>query len=131
MKIVPVLIPLLLPLKVLAGIALYTDSMHPPVNITPDSAVVYLDAPQALTNAMTGALPANPQQAEAMARQMMQSPAWREKDQQLRKSYLQVMHAWELGLEKYPAVVFDDREVVYGTADIAQAQAIRARGGQS
>lgn len=130
MKIVPVLIPLLLPLKVLAGTVLYTDSAHPPVNLTPDSVVVYLDAPQALTDAMTGELPANPQQAEAMARQMMQSPAWREKDQQLRQAYLQVMHAWELGLKKYPAVVFDDRDVVYGTADIAQAQAIRARGGQ-
>lgn len=131
MKIVPVLILLLLPLKVLAGTVLYTDRAHPPVNLSPGSAVVYLDGPQTLTDAMTGALPANPQQAEAMARQMMQSPAWREKDQQLRKSYLQVMHAWELGLKKYPAVVFDDRDVVYGTADIAQAQAIRARGGQS
>ncbi|MCT4711350.1 TIGR03757 family integrating conjugative element protein [Enterobacteriaceae bacterium H11S18] len=130
MKIVPVLIPLLLPLKVLAGTVLYTDRAHPPVNFSPGSAVVYLDGPQTLTDAMTGALPANPQQAEAMARQMMQSPAWREKDQQLRKSYLQVMHAWELGLKKYPAVVFDDRDVVYGTADIAQAQAIRMRGGQ-
>nr|WP_159465745.1 TIGR03757 family integrating conjugative element protein [Scandinavium goeteborgense] len=131
MKIVPVLIPLLLPLKVLAGTVLYTDSAHPPVNLSVDSVVVYLDGPQALTDEMTGALPANPQQAEAMARQMMQSPAWREKDQQLRQAYLQVMHAWELGLKKYPAVVFDDREVVYGTSDIAQAQAVRARGGQS
>ncbi|MDE1489216.1 DUF1525 domain-containing protein, partial [Xenorhabdus bovienii] len=30
-----------------------------------------------------------------------------------------------LGVQKYPAVVFDDRDVVYGTADMAKATALR------
>lgn len=29
--------------------------------------------------------------------------------------------AWSLGLEKYPAVVFDDKWVVYGTTDVTVA----------
>jgi integrating conjugative element protein (TIGR03757 family) len=124
-------IPLLLPLPVLAGTVLYTDTTHPPVNLMPDTVVVYLDGPKVLSSSITGTLPADPQQAETLARQAMQSPEWQEKDRQLRTVYGRVIHAWELGVEKYPAVVFDDQEVVYGTTDVAQAIALRARGGQS
>lgn len=123
-------IPLLLPLPALAGTVLYTDTAHPPVNLTPDTVVVYLDGPQVLAESMIGTLPANPQQAEAAARQAMHSPDWQKQDQQLRHIYGHVIHAWELGVEKYPAVVFDDRDVVYGTADVARATALRTRGGQ-
>jgi integrating conjugative element protein (TIGR03757 family) len=38
-----------------------------------------------------------------------------------------VVRAWELGVKKVPAVVFDDRDVVYGTADIARATALRVK----
>ncbi|MGR7122077.1 TIGR03757 family integrating conjugative element protein [Klebsiella aerogenes] len=131
MKIFTGIIPLLLSLPAMAGTVLYTDTAHPPVNLTPDTVVVYLDGPQVLSRSMTGTLPANPQQAEAAARQVMQSPGWQKQDQQLRKIYGRVIHAWELGVEKYPAVVFDDRDVVYGTADVAQAMALRAGGGPS
>lgn len=123
-------IPLLLPLPTLAGTVLYTDTAHPPVNLTPETVVVYLDGPKVMAESMTGTLPANPQQAEAAARQAMQSSDWQKQDLQLRKIYSRVIHAWELGVEKYPAVVFDDRDVVYGTADVAQATALRTRGGQ-
>jgi integrating conjugative element protein (TIGR03757 family) len=130
MKILTGIIPLLLPLPALAGTVLYTDIAHPPVNLTPDTVVVYLDGPQVLAESMTGTLPANPQQAEAVARQAMLSPGWQKQDQQLRKIYGRVIHAWELGVKKYPAVVFDDHDVVYGTADVAQAAALRTQGGQ-
>jgi integrating conjugative element protein (TIGR03757 family) len=109
---------------------LYTDTAHPPVNLTPGTVVVYLDGPEILAASMTGPLPVNPQQAEAMARQAMQSPEWQAKDHELRAVYGRVTHAWELGVEKYPAVVFDDLDVVYGTADVAQAVGIHTRGGQ-
>ncbi|ENB5521794.1 DUF1525 domain-containing protein, partial [Escherichia coli] len=39
-------------------------------------------------------------------------------------------HAWSLGLKKYPAVVFDDSEVVYGTTDVVLAEQLRTGGGQ-
>ncbi|HFO8637048.1 TPA: DUF1525 domain-containing protein, partial [Escherichia coli] len=38
--------------------------------------------------------------------------------------------AWSLGLKKYPAVVFDDSEVVYGTTDVVLAEQLRTGGGQ-
>ncbi|EAB9245267.1 DUF1525 domain-containing protein [Escherichia coli] len=34
-----------------------------------------------------------------------------------------------MGVKKYPAVVFDDSEVVYGTMDVVMAGKIRAEGG--
>ena len=37
------------------------------------------------------------------------------------RSVLTLTHAWSLGLEKYPAVVFDDKWVVYGTTDTGVA----------
>lgn len=41
--------------------------------------------------------------------------------------YREVVRAWELGVKKVPAVVFDDQDVVYGTADIAPATALCAK----
>lgn len=35
----------------------------------------------------------------------------------------------EAGVKKYPAVVFDDVDVVYGTTDVDLAKNIRAQGG--
>jgi len=40
-----------------------------------------------------------------------------------------VVRAWELGIKKVPAVVFDDRDVVYGTTDVDVATSLRNRGG--
>ncbi|ECM6389562.1 DUF1525 domain-containing protein [Salmonella enterica subsp. enterica serovar Typhi] len=39
--------------------------------------------------------------------------------------YRGMIEAWQLGLLKYPAVVFDNRDVVYGTVDISRAVALR------
>lgn len=83
--------------------------------------MVLLDGPDRLQADMFGELPADPQQAEAQVRQIMTSPAWQQKQLQLNDSYRQVVRAWELGIKKVPAVVFDDRDVVYGTTDVAVA----------
>ncbi|MNR63010.1 hypothetical protein D3C85_1851780 [compost metagenome] len=63
---------------------------------------------------------------------MLQSPQWQAHEQELATVYRAVVRAWELGITKVPAVVFDDTDVVYGTADVAQATALRAQsqGGQ-
>ncbi|CDL86500.1 putative exported protein (fragment) [Xenorhabdus cabanillasii JM26] len=46
-------------------------------------------------------------------------------EQQLINAYRDVVGAWQRGIRQYPAVVFDDRDVVYGTADVAKAIALR------
>ncbi|WP_252105500.1 TIGR03757 family integrating conjugative element protein, partial [Escherichia coli] len=71
-----------------------------------------------------------PEAAEMVVREHMQSPEWQSAQADLAERYRQVTHAWSLGLKKYPAVVFDDREVVYGTTDVAQAERLRSQGGQ-
>ncbi|MBC8949926.1 integrating conjugative element protein [Xenorhabdus sp. TS4] len=70
-------------------------------------------------------LSAEPQQAAIQAQTVLQSPQWHQQEQQLIKAYRAVVQAWQSGVQKYPAVVFDDRDVVYGTADVAKARALR------
>ncbi|EFB5138045.1 TIGR03757 family integrating conjugative element protein [Escherichia coli] len=121
---------LALPVISVAGTTVYTDSEHPPVNLPPEVQVVLLDGPQQLQDAFFGPLPADPEAAEAVVREHMQSPEWSSAQADLAERYHLVTHAWSLGLKKYPAVVFDDREVVYGTTDVAQAERLRSQGGQ-
>ncbi|HBC0040338.1 TPA: TIGR03757 family integrating conjugative element protein, partial [Salmonella enterica] len=120
---------LALPVISVAGTTVYTDSAHLPVNPPPDVQVVLLDGPQHLQDTFFGPLPAEPEAAEAVVRARMQSPEWQSAQADLAERYRQVTHAWSLGLKKYPAVVFDDRDVVYGTTDVAQAERLRSQGG--
>ncbi len=126
------LFPLLMPASVLAGTVLYTDSHHPPSNIDASVSVIYLDGPEQLQKQMFGELSSNPDEAERQAQAVLKSPQWQANEQQLATVYRAVVRAWELGVKKVPAVVFDDTDVVYGTSDVAQAVALRtqAQGGQ-
>ncbi|MFP1742879.1 TIGR03757 family integrating conjugative element protein [Lonsdalea quercina] len=124
--------PLLMPASVLAGTVLYTDSHHPPTNSDASVSVIYLDGPDQLQAQIFGELSSDPALAERQAKAVLQSPQWQAQEEQLAMVYRAVVRAWELGVKKVPAVVFDDRDVVYGTADIARARALRiqAQGGQ-
>ena len=119
---------LLIPIQVMAATVVFTDAQHPPLNLTVDTEVVWLDGPDRLQQAIFGDLSSDPQQAALQAQQIIQSPDWARKQAQIAAAYRQVVHAWEIGLHKYPAVVFDDRDVVYGTADVAQASLHRTQG---
>ncbi|RUT67035.1 TIGR03757 family integrating conjugative element protein [Morganella morganii] len=121
------LFPLLMPASVLAGTVLYTDSHHPPSNNDASVSVIYLDGPEQLQAQMFGELSSNPDEAERQARAVLQSPQWLAHEQELATVYRAVVRAWELGVKKVPAVVFDDKEVVYGTADLAKAVALRVQ----
>lgn len=122
-------LPALLPVSVLAGTVVYTDSQHLPENRPPEVGVILLDEPERLQAKAFGQLSADPELAAMQARQVMSSPQWQQKQQQLVTAYRQVVHARELGIRKVPAVVFDDRDVVYGTTDVAQAQVLRQQEG--
>ncbi|USL57913.1 TIGR03757 family integrating conjugative element protein [Pantoea ananatis] len=107
-----------------AGTVIYTDHAHPVSGeLSPDVTVTELDAPDRLQSQIFGPLSTNPVQAEQQARSVIASSAFRQGQQALAASYGGVAHAWSLGLEKYPAVVFDDKWVVYGTTDVAAARA--------
>ena len=91
--------------------------------------MILLDGPEQLQARFFGALPADAAEAEARVRARMQSPEWGAMQAELAERYREVAYAWSLGVKKYPAVVFDDREVVYGTTDVAEAAQLRAQEG--
>lgn len=105
-----------------AGTVVYTDSQHPPTGPDTGYQVVYLDAPERLQRDIFGGLSADSRQAEQQAQAVLQSSGWQQKEQQIAQAYRGVIRAWKIGLKKYPAVVFDDHHVVYGTADVALAR---------
>lgn len=107
-----------------ASTVIYTDHAHPAIGeLSSDVTVTELDAPDRLLEEQFGQLSANSEQAEQQARAVIASPEFRHGQQALSNSYAGVAHAWSLGLEKYPAVVFNDKWVVYGTTDVAAARA--------
>ncbi|MEQ2027864.1 TIGR03757 family integrating conjugative element protein [Xenorhabdus szentirmaii] len=108
-----------------AKTVVYTDRLHPPVNLTPDSQVVWLDAAEQHQKKIFPQLSPDPQQARLQVQAVLQSPHWREQEQVLITAYREVIEAWQRGVRQYPAVVFDDRDVVYGTADVTKATALR------
>ncbi|EPL3928043.1 TIGR03757 family integrating conjugative element protein [Morganella morganii] len=103
----------------------FTDSLHPPQHAD-NHQVVYLDAPEQLQAQFFGMLPADPEEAERVAKTRMQSLGWPRMQRQLMQTYQGVLKAYSLKLAKYPAVVSDDHHVVYGTADVAVAEQLLA-----
>ncbi|MDC9606804.1 TIGR03757 family integrating conjugative element protein [Xenorhabdus griffiniae] len=116
---------LLASLSANAKVVIYTDSQHSPVNLSPETQIVWLDVAEQHQRQIFAHLSADPQQAAIQAQAILQSPQWHQQEQQLIQSYRAVVKAWQSGVRKYPAVVFDDRDVVYGTADVAKASALR------
>lgn len=106
----------------LADVAIYTDRSRPVSAISPDISIIYLDAPDSVQREIFGSLPVEPAQAEKQVRELQASSAFKPLEQQLAVAYQGVINAWSLGLVKYPAVVFDDKWVVYGTTDVGVAE---------
>lgn len=108
-----------------AKTVVYTDNQHPPINFFPETKIVWLDAAEQHQKKLFAQLSVNPQQAVIQAQAILQSSQWSQQEQQLIKAYRAVVQAWQSGVQRYPAVVFEGREVVYGTADVAKARALR------
>ena len=115
------LLMVILSVPVSASTVIYTDRQHPPANITAQTRVVYLDEVERHQAAMFGTLSSDPAEAARQARAAMRAPDWPQKEAVLAQAFRDLATAWRWG-EKYPVVVFDNRDIVWGTADIAVAQ---------
>lgn len=83
-----------------------------------------LDAPAELEDHLSAGLPADPVQAEGMARQRLQALGKERLDARIQEVYGGLLQAVAYELDRYPAIVFDGgRGVVYGVTDLAQALA--------
>jgi integrating conjugative element protein (TIGR03757 family) len=117
--------PLPEPITVLA----FTDSRHYPLSHTdlPDVKVTAYDlAAPKLAMARVNAelkLPANPALATAMAKDYLKVHE-AELGQQLLPTYAGLSQAVNLGLNQYPALVFNSQAVIIGVTDIQQGLAI-------
>jgi integrating conjugative element protein (TIGR03757 family) len=105
-----------------AQMVVYTTAHYPVVNPQPGVPVQMLEDVSQLEQVLFPGLSQNPQQAEQQARLRMQRPDWKTQEARLTRTYQSLTDAWTLGITKTPAVVFDDRYVVYGTTDAALAQ---------
>jgi len=102
-----------------ADIWIVTDQQHP-VRAIPHARIIELDAPTRIEATLSQGLPANPQEAAANVRERLRSRAITE---QLATAYQGVADAWRVGITTIPAVVVDQRYVVYGDTDAAHAVA--------
>src|SRR5690554_4278191 len=107
----------------LAGpaIEVFTTAGEPAVNVPSGVGVIELDAAGRLDAELSRDLPADPEVAVALMRERMTTPEWQETANRYADSYLGLARAWQLGIEKVPAVVINGRHVIYGQPDIAQA----------
>jgi len=103
------------------AIEVFTTAGEPVINVPSGAAVIELDAPGRLDAKLSRDLPADHEVATAMMRERMATPEWQETADRYADSYLGLARAWELGVEKVPAVVIDGRQVVYGQPDVAAA----------
>ena len=81
----------------------------------------HLDAPETLEDELSVGLPADPQQAEREARAYLELLGEDELRARVARAYRAELRARELGIDRYPAVIFDGQFVVYGLTDLPTA----------
>ncbi|HCA7140249.1 TPA: TIGR03757 family integrating conjugative element protein [Klebsiella michiganensis] len=107
---------------VLAQTVVYTTPKYPLTDPQPSVLVHVLEKIQVLEQSLFPVLSDNPAVAEHQAKQRMQQPDWQLQEARLNRAYQASLDARMLDIAKVPAVVFDDKFVVYGTTDVALAQ---------
>lgn len=107
---------------VTAEVWVITDSRHPVTGAHAADRVIELDAAQRLEAELSAQLPADPKQATALVQQRLQQGG-QALQQRLHTAHQGVTDAWSLGITTVPAVVVNQRYVVYGVNDISQALA--------
>lgn len=105
-----------------AQTVIYTTARYPVENPEPGVVIQVLEDIHSLEQSLFPALSQHPERAEQQAREQMKQPDWREQEARLTRAYQSLLDAYALGVEKVPAVVLDERYVVYGTTDIRAAE---------
>jgi len=112
---------LLSPLAQSADIRVITDTQHPIQN--PGNAqVIELDRASRIEAELAANLPRDPARAAATVQQRL-TKGDSALQQRISEAYQGVADAWSLGITTLPAVVVDQRYVVYGEPDVAKAVA--------
>lgn len=102
-------------------VVVVTDSRHP-VRAMGGEQLIELDEAPRIEAELSAALPADPEQATAIAKRRMDQGGV-DLQRRIALAYQGVTDAWSLGITTIPAVVVDRRYVVYGEPDVARAVA--------
>lgn len=105
-----------------AEVVVYTTPDHPVLNPDPGVVVQVLEDVKLLEQQLFPLLSDIPADAERQARARLLEPDWKTQEAHLTRVYQALLDAHTTGITKVPAVVFDNRYVVYGTTDISLAQ---------
>lgn len=101
-------------------IAAFIGSEHRLVHATGAETVYRVDGIARWQRAWSQGLPADPERAKAIVLQRLQQ-ADRPLTSELEQAAKGLWLAAQYGVDRYPALVFDGRAVVYGVTDVQQA----------
>ncbi|UBT80425.1 TIGR03757 family integrating conjugative element protein [Pseudomonas amygdali] len=99
-----------------------TNSGNPVTGKATVNRLIELDMPQRFEAELAAQLPSDPQRAAALVQQRLQQGG-QPLQKRMRAAYQGVADAWSLGITTLPAVVVDQRYVVYGESDLDKALA--------
>ncbi|VFR55850.1 hypothetical protein BRI6_4347 [plant metagenome] len=105
-----------------AEVWVITDAQHPVMGAEAATRVIALDAAQRIEAELSAQLPTDPQHAATLVQQRL-NQGGTALQQRLREAYQGVTDAWSLGVTTVPAVVVDQRYVVYGETRLDRALA--------
>lgn len=105
-----------------ADIAVATDSQHP-VQVPIGVRLIELDQPARIKTELSAHLPTDPMRGAALVQRRLKDGG-NALQTRIGTAYQGVVDAWSLGIITIPAVVVDQRYVVYGEPDVAKAVAL-------
>lgn len=131
MRINPILLIislLLCSLNAYASVTIVTDSVHPLHNIPNEARIIMLDDCIELHSTLSNNLPNDPVQAEQLVKARL-TVIGDSYQQSIQHALQDALEAYQLGVTKIPAVIQDNRYMVYGELDVSVAlQLIEERG---
>ncbi len=103
-----------------SAIEVFTDSMNPVANNADGITVYYIDRIDRLQKELSKDLPADPVTAKQTALHRFQRID-SHLSSELENAANGLVQAMQYGIDRYPAIVFDGKAVVYGITDVRAA----------
>ncbi|HCF3586545.1 TPA: TIGR03757 family integrating conjugative element protein [Pseudomonas aeruginosa] len=104
-----------------ADVLVVTDSRHP-IKTMGGERLIELDEAHRIEAELSAGLPTDPEQAMAIVERRLNGGG-ADLQRRIASAYQGVTDAWSLGITSLPAIVVDQRYVIYGEPDVARAVA--------
>lgn len=92
-----------------------------PSKNNPEITILSLDAVQSIQEQLSEGLPNDETLARALVQQKIAELGRSKLEDELRAAYLPLGTMMAYGLDRYPVIIFDKREVIYGMTDLSLA----------